>query len=107
MASATYFQRGESLDYVNKTEAVIEAGEILVIGTKVGVAGCDIPVGGTGSVHMTGVFAMPKGTGAIAMGASVEFASGAIKAATGSTVHGYCAKAAESGDTVVYVKLIG
>ena len=37
MAKAAYWQRGESLDYLNKTNAVIEANTIIALGTRIGI----------------------------------------------------------------------
>ena len=57
---AEYLQRGEALDYKNSTDAVIPAGAILDLKTRIGVAGTDIAPGAIGSVHVMGVFNMPK-----------------------------------------------
>ena len=35
MASATYWQRGEALDYVNNTSNMIKVGTVLKIGTRI------------------------------------------------------------------------
>lgn len=39
---ASYWQRGEALDYVNASETKIEAGTVLTIGKRIGIAGTDI-----------------------------------------------------------------
>lgn len=57
---ATYVQRGEALDYTNGTEAVIPAGSVVSLTTRIGVAGTDINPGAIGSVHVVGVFTMDK-----------------------------------------------
>ena len=64
---AEYLQRGEALDYTNATEDTIPAGAIVAIATRLGVAGCDIPPGKTGSL----------GIGAQALQSAVERAVGA------------------------------
>lgn len=108
MAKATYWQRGESLDYVNGTAAVIEANSIINLGTRIGIAGTDINPGEKGSVHVTGVFEFEKtGAAKIEMGAAVYFDGTGITNATGGTPAGYAAAAAEAGDKVIYVKLLG
>lgn len=61
--NAEYIQRGESLDYKNETAKQINAGEVVVFGTRIGIAGTTIPVGSTGSIHMVGVFKIPKKDG--------------------------------------------
>ena len=40
---ATYWQRGEAIDYKNETAAVIPANTLLIVGSVLGVAGMDIP----------------------------------------------------------------
>lgn len=108
MSKAAYWQRGESLDYVNKTDAVIEANTIISLGTRIGVAGTDINPNEKGSVHVTGVYEIEKtGTGAIEMGAAVYFDGTGITADNSGTPAGYAAAAAEADSTVILVKLLG
>ena len=109
MSKAVYWQRGESLDYKNETEAIIEANTIIALSGRVGIAGTSINPGELGSLHVTGVFEMPKtGTSAIAMGASVYFdGNGITDVASSNTLAGYAAQAAAAGDTVILVKLQG
>ncbi|MCD8204714.1 MAG: DUF2190 family protein [Coprobacillus sp.] len=113
---AEYYQRGESIDYVNETDAKIEAGDIVEFGSHVGVAGCPMEPGETGSLHMVGVFAMPKGSDAIEAGADVTYADGEVSAASSgdgdeggssASVIGYAVEAATADDTTVKVKLLG
>ena len=56
MASATYWQRGEALDYVNNTSNMIKVGTVLKIGTRIGIAGDDIAPKATGAIHVSGVY---------------------------------------------------
>ena len=108
MSKAAYWQRGESLDYINSGDAVIEANTIIDLGTRIGVAGTDINPGEKGSLHVTGVYEIQKtGADAIAMGAAVYFDGTGITAATGGTPAGYAAAAAEAADAVILVKLLG
>ena len=108
MSKAAYWQRGESLDYINSGDAVIEANTIIDLGTRIGVAGTDINPGDKGSLHVTGVYEIQKtGADAIAMGAAVYFDGTGITAATGGTPAGYAAAAAEAAGTVILVKLLG
>ena len=79
---ATYWQKGETLDFT--PEENVEAGTVLSIGGRIGVAAADIAAGQLGHVHMVGVFRMDKAkTEAISMGASVYYdeEAGAITAA--------------------------
>lgn len=74
VSTAAYWQRGETLDYTNTTDALIEHGTILTLGDRIGIAGCDIPPGATGTVNVDGVYRMPKAADtAIEMGQAVEW----------------------------------
>jgi len=107
MSKAEYWQRGEVIDYTNATEAKIEANQIIVLGSRIGVAGTPIEVGETGSLHVFGVFEMPKDAAAIAAGASVYYNEGeGVITATAITA-GYATEAAAAEDTTVKVKLLG
>lgn len=109
MSKATYWQRGETLDYKNGTASIIEANTIIAIGTRIGVAGTQINPNETGSLHVSGVFEIDKkGSEAIALGALVYFDGTAITAtASGNTPAGYAAAAAVAADTTILVKLLG
>ena len=108
MAKATYWQRGESLDYVNTGDTVIEANSIIDLGTRIGIAGTDINPNEKGSLHVTGVYEIAKkASGEIAMGAAVYFDGTGITTATSGTPAGYAAAAAEANAEVVLVKLLG
>lgn len=109
MAKASYWQRGESLDYLNSTNAVIEANTIIVIGERIGVAGTAINPNELGSLHVEGVFEFPKTVNsAVNMGAKVYFdGNGITSTASGNTLAGYAVKKAEAADTKILVKLQG
>lgn len=107
MAKATYWQRGEAIDYTNATENLIEAGTVLVIGTKIGIAGCDIEPGALGSAHVEGVYKFAKGDAAIDLGAAVTYdaTTGTMAAAESGAGNGYAVQAAAATDTEVLVKI--
>lgn len=116
MATATYYQRGESLDYTNSTSSKIAANTVIELKGRIGVVGCDINPGETGSLHMTGVFEIAKtGTAKIDMGQSVYFDGTGItdaaddggNPATPYTPAGYAAKEAAAAATKILVKLQG
>ncbi|MFG6383457.1 MAG: DUF2190 family protein [Lachnospiraceae bacterium] len=117
MSKATYWQRGETLDYVNIGTETIEANTIISFSNHIGVAGTEIFPNEVGTLHVTGVFEMPKtATGAIEMGTEVYFDGTGITDAQndGATTNpvayvlaGYAAQAAAASDTVILVKLIG
>lgn len=117
MSKAAFWQRGETLDYRNGTDTKIEANTVITFGSHIGVAGTDILPGELGSLHVTGVFEVPKtDTTAIEMGTEVYFDGAGITAAatdgatTGPVAYplaGYAAQAAAASDTVILVKLGG
>ena len=104
----TYVQRGESLDYSNGTSAQIHAGDVVTLGGRIGIAGCDIPAGEVGSVHVTGVFLSPKktATDVISQGDTLYYDEGATKT-SGAVTMGYAAAASDKTDALVAVKLLG
>ncbi len=113
---AEYLQRGESLDYTNATDTLIPAGTVVEIGNHIGVAGCPIPAGKTGSLHVVGVFEIEKTkNAAIEMGKTVYFDGNGIttdadNGETTPTVYplaGYAAAPAAAADTKILVKLCG
>lgn len=96
--TAKYWQKGEVLDY--KASAAVKNGEVVSLGTRIGVAGEDIA------------------TGAMTMGAAVYYDEAAKKittvASTGESSSkvnnipaGYAAAPAASADENVLVKLLG
>ena len=108
MAKATFWQRGEALDYRNTGNAIIEANTIVVYGTKIGVVGCDIAPGESGALHVEGVFSLPKASGAINAGAAVYWDAtnnNITSTESGNTAAGFAAQAAAAGDTAVLVKI--
>ncbi len=110
MSKAAYWQRGETLDYMNNTDTKIEANTVIPFGSHIGVAGTDILPGELGSLVVTGVFEIPKtAAGAIEMGADVYFDGNGITdtRGEGAIPAGYAAQAAAAADTVVLVKLGG
>jgi len=109
MSKATYWQRGETLDYTNGTNDAIEANTIMPLGTRLGVIGTPMQPGEKGTIAVTGVFEMPKDGGAIGAGETVYYddTADAVTTTTHPVVAGYAAQAATAGDSVVLVKLMG
>lgn len=60
--NAVYYQRGETIDFLNETEGAIPAGAIVPLVTRIGVAADNIPAGAVGAVAISGVFGIPKKT---------------------------------------------
>lgn len=117
MSRATYWQRGEAIDFKNESETAIEANEIVIFGQRIGVAGTTINPGEIGSLHVMGVYKMEKAAEEIAAGADVYLdPSGkvTIKAETEAeeegepTPHvkaGFAIEKAEADDTYAVVKI--
>lgn len=106
--TAVYCQKGDAIDYKNSTEEMIAANTVVIIGKRMGVAGGDILPGEIGTLHMTGVFEIPKKASvALAAGDLVVFtdADGIDKAT--SDVMGYAVEAAASEAATARVKLLG
>ena len=108
MAKANYRYKGESINYINTTEKAIEGGDVVSLGTRVGIAGTNIPVGATGSLHTVGVFEMPKAASVvIAQGAAVYFntENGYVTTTDTDVPCGWAIAAATADDTFVAVKI--
>jgi hypothetical protein len=106
----TYIQRGETIDYANPGGAVIPAGTVINLTTRVGIAGGDIAVGATGALHITGVFEGGKAAVAIALGAAVYYDAGAdnlTNISVGNVPAGWAIEAALQADATVKVLLLG
>lgn len=106
---ATYWQRGEALDYRNNTDAVIEENTVISIVTRIGVTGSRIEPGQLGSLHVTGIFEMnKKSEEAIPLGTAVYFDGSAITATKeGNIPAGYAAQDAKASEKTALVKLLG
>lgn len=110
MAKATYWQRGESLDYKNTTDAVIPANTIVLVGNILGVIGTDIASGEVGSLHVSGVWKMPVVSASISMGSPLYWDASQSKLTTTASTNklvGVAAADATSSDTEVFIKLNG
>lgn len=100
---ASYVQKGDVLDHT--PAAAVAAGEVVVIGSLIGVAPRPIAANALGSLAVKGVYEMPVATGATgAQGSAINWyaTSGVAHASTG-TAAGYLAKARLVGDTEVHV----
>lgn len=50
---------GKTIDYLNPGPAPIQYNSVVNLTTRIGVAGENIAVGATGSLHVSGVFELP------------------------------------------------
>lgn len=113
----TYVSAGEVIDWTNGTGSAVSAGAVVKVGATLGVALVDIASTATGAVAVTGVFTVPKVSGAvIAAGerlvwdvSATAFDDAAATPATGD-VSGESAmawEAAGSGVTSIAVRFTG
>ena len=111
MFRASYVQKGDVLNYKNLSPTdKISAGDVIVVGDKVAVAGCEIEVGQVGTIHMSGVYEMPISTLEVSMGEKVYWDAlekTVTKTTSGNTEIGYAAETIESTATKIKVKLVG
>ena len=102
---ASYVQKGDVVDHT--PAAALAAGEVVVIGSLVGVAPVAVAANALGALAVEGVYSMPCATGSTgAQGSAINWyaASGVAGAATGVTA-GKLAKARVATDTSVHVIL--
>lgn len=106
---ATYWQRGEALDYTNSTAETIPGNTVIDIKTRIGVVGNAIEPGQHGALHVEGVFEIAKKSGEeVAFGDLLYFDGTEItKTADTNTPAGYAAAPATASATKVLVKLLG
>lgn len=106
---ASYWQRGEALDYKNTTTSAIPANTVIPLVTRIGIAGNDIEPGQTGTIHVTGVFEMQKvDADEISMGTLVYFSEDGITATSdGNVSAGYAAQDSAADAKTILVKLLG
>lgn len=118
---AIYVQKGEALDYAPAEN--VKNGAVVPLGARIGIAAGDIPAGGTGTVHVEGVYRLAKAAGeAVARGAAVyydaaadvitakasgESGEGDAKTTVNHVPAGYAVWPAAAGDEAVLVKLMG
>jgi len=99
-----YIQAGEVIT-VTPTAAV-KSGELFALGQLVGVIAADAPADGEAELILTGVFALPKATGAITAGAllylDAEHGSVTTTAGTNAVVgHAIEAAASDAAEAIV------
>lgn len=103
---ANYQQSGSTIDFINSTSDTIKAGQVVSLTTRIGVAGTEIAASAVGSLHVKGIFSMPKATGAIAIGAAVYYNASTDKittTASSAVPAGWAIAAAKSEDATVQV----
>jgi predicted RecA/RadA family phage recombinase len=110
-----FVQDGEAIDYT--PVAAVYAGDVVLLGDIPAIAKTDIAANKLGALATEGIFAAPKITGAVTVGAAVYWSAtadpvgGTAGTGAATTVQlnnklmGYAILAAASGDATVLVKL--
>lgn len=101
---ARYVAPGSSIDHT--PGSALSAGDVVVVGSLVGIAATDIAAGKLGAILVDGVFEFPKAAEALSVGDSAYWDAGASNVtatASGNTLVGIVVAAAASGDAVASV----
>ncbi|MCB2218061.1 MAG: DUF2190 family protein [Desulfobulbaceae bacterium] len=104
-----YVQEGAVMPWTNGLSADVASGDVVLVGTRVGVALGDIADGEDGQLAIEGVWEVPKA-------APLEISQGDLlywdaadenfnKTATDNTLSGFAFAGAESAATTVLIKL--
>lgn len=102
-----FIEDGKTIDY-KVTGAAIKSGDVRMIEDMAAVAVTDGTVGDTITMHVSGVYELTKGAGAIKQGQKVYVAadgSGIVATDTGNKYAGCAWDAAAAGASTVSVKL--
>lgn len=104
---ARYIQRGDSIDYTSTSD--IAAGDIVKVGSLVGVAKLDIKDGELGALALVGIYEVEGNGTAVEAGAvvSIDPTTGKVCAegATGAVKFGHAVQSAAATDATVLVRL--
>ena len=102
-----FVQPGQVLDYTPGSN--VTAGQVVLIGVRIGVALTAIAANATGPLQVSGVFNIAKlSTDVVAQGAALYWDNGNSRLTTtsaGNTLAGYAAAAAGNGATTVAIKI--
>lgn len=104
--ATNYIQEGKALNYT--AGADITSGQFVLMGAIGGVAKTAIANGKVGAVHISGVFSVPKASGAVTQGQKLYWNSdnsNLTTTASGNTIVGVAAAPAASGDATVAILL--
>lgn len=110
MATANFWQRGETIDRSNTGTDTIEPGTVQVIGKRLGVVATRALPGAKYSVNVEGIYKFAKkASEAIGEGAEVYYDPSAetftATSGDGTILAGFAVSAAEAADATVLVKI--
>ena len=102
-----YVMSGDVVDYV--ASGAITSGQVVLMGSRVGVALAAIASGATGAVRVKGIFTIAKlSTDVVAQGDLLYWDAGNSRLTTTASTHkvaGYATAAAGNGVTTVEINL--
>ena len=104
--AAIFYQTGDVIDYT--AAEALSFGDVVDLSTRIGVAGADIAKDAAGPVQVTGVYRIPKASGAVTVGQALYWAKSAKNLTTtadSNTPAGWAVAPAASGDPDVLVKI--
>lgn len=102
--AAIFYQIGDVIDYTAAED--LSFGDVVDLSTRIGVAGADIAKDAAGPVQVTGVYRIPKASGAVTVGQALYWDNSAKNITTsGSTPAGWAVAPAASEDPDVLVKI--
>lgn len=103
---ATYINPGETIDYLNNTEITIEAGTVLDLTSRIGVAGTTIQPKKIGSVHVIGIFRIVKDNSTVNIGDILYFNGTQLTTTQDGTPAGWAVETATTEQKEVCIKLL-
>lgn len=104
--AAIFYQIGDVIDYTAAED--LSFGDVVDLSTRIGVAGADIARDAAGPVQVTGVYRIPKASGAVTVGQALYWAKSAKNLTTtadSNTPAGWAVAPAASEDPDVLVKI--
>lgn len=104
--AAIFYQTGDVIDYT--AAEALSCGDVVDLSTRIGVAGADIARDAAGPVQVTGVYRIPKASGAVTVGQALYWAKSAKNLTTtadSNTPAGWAVAPAASEDPDVLVKI--
>ena len=104
--AAIFYQTGDVIDYT--AAEALSFGDVVDLTTRIGVAGAAIARDAAGPVQVTGVYRIPKATGAVTVGQALYWAKSAKNLTTtadSNTPAGWAVAPAASEDPDVLVKI--
>lgn len=104
--AAIFVQVGDVIDYTAAED--LSFGDVVDLSTRIGVAGAAIARDAAGPVQVTGVYRIPKASGAVTVGQALYWAKSAKNLTTtadSNTPAGWAVAPAGSEDPDVLVKI--